>query len=73
VDRASAEKLMAIYERLNALLNDAAAVIETVPDHEEQMRLRRPVGEVMQSVWIDLMQPIVREYPHLDPDKRHSS
>jgi hypothetical protein len=61
---------MSIYARLNGSLNDAAAVIETVSDREEQKRLRRPLGELMQSVWTDLMQPIVREYPDLDPDKK---
>jgi hypothetical protein len=64
---------MAIYHRLNAPLNEAAALIGTLPDQEEQKRLRRPLGQVMQSVWIELMQPIVREYPHLDPDKRAAS
>jgi hypothetical protein len=64
---------MAIYHRLNAPLNEAAALIATLPDQEEQKRLRRPLGQVMQSVWIELMQPIVREYPHLDPDKRAAS
>jgi hypothetical protein len=64
---------MAIYQRLNAPLNEAAETIGTIRDQEEQKRLRRPLGDVMQSVWIDLMQPIVRQYPDLDPDKRRSS
>jgi hypothetical protein len=61
---------MTIYHRLNAPLNEATVLIGMLPDQEEQKRLRRPLGQVMQSVWIELMQPIVREYPHLDPDKR---
>jgi len=73
LDLATAEKLMAIYERISASLNDAAGVIGTIPDHEEQKRLRRPLGEVMQSVWVDLMQPLVRAHPHLDPDRKRSS
>jgi len=74
LDRATAEKLMAIYQRLNAPLNEAAEVIGAIEDQEEQKRLRRPLGEIMQSVWLDLMQPIVRQHPDLDPDnKRRSS
>jgi hypothetical protein len=49
----TAQKLMAVYQKLNASLNE----------------LRRRLGEVMQSVWLELMQPIVREHPDLDPDK----
>ena len=73
LDRATAEKLMALYQLLNASLNEAAEVIGAIRDQEEQKRLRRPLGEVMQSVWLELMQPIVRQHPDLDPDKRRSS
>jgi hypothetical protein len=73
LDRATAEKLMALYQKLNGSLNEAAEVIGAIRDQEEQKRLRRPLGEVMQSVWLDLMQPIVRQHPDLDPDKRRSS
>jgi len=73
LDRATAEKLMAIYHKLNGPLNEAAAVIGTIQDQEEQRRLRRPLGEVMQAVWLELMQPIVRQHPDLDPDKGRSS
>jgi hypothetical protein len=73
LDRATAEKLMALYQKLNASLNEAAEVIGAIRDQEEQKRLRRPLGEVTQSVWLELMQPIVRQHPDLDPDKRRSS
>ena len=73
MDRATAEKLMAIYQKLSEPLNEAAEVIGTLRDQEEQKRLRRPLGELMQAIWLDLMQPIVRQHPDLDPDKRHSS
>jgi len=70
MDRTTAEKLMAIYQRLEMPLNEATAVIGTIPDQEEQRLLRRPLGDVMQAVWLELMLPIVRQYPHLDPDKK---
>jgi hypothetical protein len=50
----TAQKLMAVYQKLNASLNE----------------LRRRLGEVMQSVWLELMPPIVRQHPDLDPDKQ---
>jgi hypothetical protein len=60
---------MTVYRKLNGSLNEAAEIIAAIPDRELQKRLRRPLGEVMQSVWLELMQPIVREHPDLDPDK----
>lgn len=72
MDRATAEKLMRIYARLNESLNEATAIIGAIPNQEEQRQLRRPVGATMQSVWLELMQPIVRQYPDLDPDAKPS-
>jgi len=69
MDRDTAEKLVAIYHRLDNCLNEATALIGTIPDAEEQRRFRRPVGEMMQSAWADLMLPIFREFPDLDPDE----
>jgi hypothetical protein len=69
MDRAAAEKLMTLYQKLNGSLNEAAEIIAAIPDAEEQKRLRRSLGEVMQSIWLELMRPIVRQHPDLDPDK----
>jgi hypothetical protein len=69
MDRATAEKLMKVYQKLNGSLNEAAEIIAAMPDREEQKRLRRPLGEVMQSIWLELMRPIVHQHPDLDPDK----
>ena len=69
MDRDTAEKLVAIWHRLDDCLNEATVLIGTIADAEEQRRLRRPVGEMMQSAWVDLMLPIFREFPDLDPDE----
>lgn len=69
MDRDTAEKLVAICHRLNDCLNEATALIGTIPDVEEQRRFRRPLGEMMQSVWVDLTLPIFREFPDFDPDR----
>ena len=69
MDRDTAEKLVAIWHRLDNCLNEATVLIGTIPDADEQRRFRRPVGEMMQSAWVDLMLPIFREFPDLDPDE----
>ena len=69
MDRDTAEKLVAICHRLDNCLNEATVLIGTIADAEEQRRFRRPVGEMMQSAWVEHMLPIFRKFPDLDPDE----
>lgn len=67
MDHATAQKLMSIYERLNAVINDADSVMRTLPEPERRAHLVALAG-VMGDVWTSLQRPIVREHPDLDPD-----
>lgn len=68
MDRTTAEKLISLFHNLGDLLNEATAIVNSLPNEEEQRQLRRPLGELMQTSWVDLAAPIVRQYPDLDPD-----
>ena len=70
VDRATAENLMSVYHRLGDLLNEATAIVNAMPSEDEQRQLRRPLGELMQTSWVDFAAPILRQHPDLDPDRR---
>jgi len=67
MDHATAQKLMSIYERLNAVINEADPVMRTLPDAERTGHLRA-LGDLMGHVWFKLQLPIVREHRDLDPD-----
>ncbi len=69
MDRTTAEKLMSVYHRLGELLNEATTIVSTLPSEEEQRQLRRPLGELMQTSWLNFAAPIVRQHPDLDPDR----
>jgi chaperonin cofactor prefoldin len=69
MNKATADRLMAIYERVGNLLNEADAVVSAIENEDEQKELRRPLGELMASLWLRLEAPIVRTYPDLDPDR----
>ena len=58
-----------MYHEIGESLNRETTIIQGVPDPEERRRLNRPIGETMANVRLELMRPIVREYPELDPDK----
>jgi len=72
MDRSTAEKLMAIYRRLGATLNEADPLIRRIADEAERKQHLHVLGTMMQDVWLQLMTPIVREYRDLDPDKKAS-
>ncbi len=60
---------MVSLERFGEVLNGLAAEIEKIKDIEEKKKYRRGVGELMGRSYTDIMLPIIREYPELDPDK----
>ena len=70
MDRATAEKLMAIYAKIGEALNEADPLLRALPEAERTPHLRA-VGGVMSGLWHDLQWPIVREHPELDPDKEY--
>jgi hypothetical protein len=70
MERAIAEQLMQTFLTMSASLNSATTLIAKIQSKDDQESLRRAIGNVMQSVYIDLMRPIIREYPDLDPDPR---
>lgn len=69
MDRETAVQLMRVYSQLSEPFNLATEIIGKLPDEEEQKRLRRPLGQMMADVWTELMLPIVKQFPELDPDK----
>ena len=60
---------MAVLTRIGDSVNDADHIVSAVPPGPEKEQLRYALGNLMGTLWLDLMRPIVREYPHLDPDK----
>jgi hypothetical protein len=69
MDRATAEKLMEIYDRVGTTLCEAESVIVAEPDHDARKKLLLALGEQMGNLWVSLQAPIVKEYPDLDPDR----
>ena len=72
MDRLTAEKLMALYHRLGATLNEADTLIRGIADESERTPYLSALGTMTQDIWLELMLPIVREYRDLDPDRRQS-
>jgi hypothetical protein len=69
IDRDSAERLMVNFMTISEALNAAATTISHFPEQEEQRCFRRAVGEIGNTLYLDLMRPIIKQFPDLDPDK----
>lgn len=70
MDRSIAEQLMKSLLELDAPLNRATELTEKIADPEERKAVRRGIGELTLRAYTDLIRPIVRQYPDLDPEKR---
>ena len=50
-------------------MNDVASIIEKINDEEEKRKFRKGIGCLMGKLYTDIMHPIIRERPDLDPDR----
>lgn len=69
MDRGVAEQLMKELLALTAPLNAATSLTSQITSKEEQTVIRRGLGELMNTIYADLMRPIIKQYPDLDPDR----
>ena len=64
--RVTAEKVIQGLLTATAALNETIRLVQTeAPD--AFVEFRKLSGEVMGAIYIDLIKPIVKEYPDLDP------
>jgi len=69
MERAIAEDLMKILLSLDAPLNLATELTKRISDVEERKLIRRGLGEIGGHIFTEIMLPIIRQYPDLDPTK----
>lgn len=72
MERGVAEQLMKELLALSGPLNTATSLTNQISSKEEQAVMRRGLGELMNTIYADLMRPIIRQYPDLDPDRTQS-
>lgn len=68
MDKTVAGDLMKTLLELSASMNTVAALIEKIDDEKQKLILRGGIADLMGAVYTDLMRPIIREYPELNPD-----
>ncbi|MEZ0261783.1 MAG: hypothetical protein ACAH80_12290 [Alphaproteobacteria bacterium] len=71
MDRKIAEELVnavRLFEEPTNVLNE---ITNKIVDEEERKKFRQYMAEIVALLTIDLLNPIINEYPDLDPYKDH--
>ena len=69
MERKIAERLMNEMLALGRHLDQAGELTKQMVDAEERVAFRKGIGEVVGSVYTEVMIPLIRQYPDLDPDR----
>jgi hypothetical protein len=68
-NKATAIEVEKMMSQCSATLNNSIRrVLETCPE-EEFKAYRQTIGRIMGSIYLDVMQPIHRQYPELEPEE----
>jgi hypothetical protein len=69
LNKTIAEELINRMLEVGTAMNAVAAQIEQVDIDDQKITLRRGIADIMGLLYTDLMLPVIREHPELDPDK----
>ena len=69
MEKTQARSILRAVESLGGDLNKIDGLIRNLPDGDERKALLQALSSVMGMLVTDIMHPIVRQYPELDPDK----
>jgi hypothetical protein len=64
------------YERLHAVgaeLSAVGEIIREIEDETERVKLLRAIANVMMDIGGNLIAPILRQHPELDPDNQYAT
>lgn len=64
-----AQSVLALMFEYGGKLNDAMLKIRETSDEEEFARYRRAIGNVLDSAFAQIIDPILEEHPDLKPDQ----
>jgi hypothetical protein len=69
MERETAKSILALMFDYGGKLNDAMLMVRKSSDQEEFARYRRAFGNVLDSAFEQIINPILEEYPDLKPDQ----
>jgi hypothetical protein len=73
MERQIAEELMVALNDLSFELAKISEITQKIKDNEDRVRFRLGLANIIGDLYTELMIPVLRQYPDLDPDKNSSS
>jgi len=68
MERHVATEIIALALECSGRLNQSAKMVQDTCPTQEFERYRNAVGNIMGHLYLDIMVPIFREYPDLEPE-----
>ena len=68
----TARQLTSIMLECCKKLDESIALVMTACTGEESMRFRRAAGKIMGHIFVEILDPIYREHPELEPEELKS-
>jgi hypothetical protein len=68
MQKETAKQLTAIMLECCKKLDDSIVLVTDSCVGEESMQFRRAAGKIMGHIFVDILDPIYREHPELEPD-----
>ena len=69
MEKETATAIMDKMLELNAFFNRTSELTIEIHDIEERLEIRTKIGKLMADIFTEIMLPIIRQYPELDPDR----
>jgi hypothetical protein len=72
MQKETAKQLTGIMLECCKKLDDSIVLVTDSCTGEESMRFRRAAGKIMGHIFVDILDPIYREHPELEPEELRS-
>lgn len=68
MEKNTAEELIKLILETDPIFAKVSEVTRQIEDSDEQSLIRQGVGDVIGRLYTEVMMPILKQYPELDPD-----
>lgn len=72
MDRETAKKLIDMMRDCSKKLDDVIVLVTDECPEEEARKFRGAAGNIMGHIFVDLLDPVYREHPELEPEELRS-
>jgi hypothetical protein len=72
MDQETAKKLIGLMLDCSKKLDDAIVLMTESASGDDAMKLRRAAGKIMGHIFLEILDPVYREHPELEPEELRS-